>query len=88
MTHLDSQDLLVQLPSLVGSNTSGNNGSTDSTSPSKSSLGREEDVGYVLVLTEKRKVEDDLDRFDVGGENDEFTDTSVEGFGRFVSSVC
>lgn len=39
-THLDSQDLSIQLPSFIGSNTSSNNRSTDSTSPTKSSLGR------------------------------------------------
>jgi len=33
-------------------------------------------------------VEYDLDRFDVGCENDEFTDTSVEGLCGFVGSVC
>jgi hypothetical protein len=33
-------------------------------------------------------VEDDFDGLDVGGENDEFTDTSVEGFGGFVGTGC
>ena len=33
-------------------------------------------------------MEYDLDGFDVGGEDDKFTDTSVEGFGGFVGSVC
>ena len=32
-------------------------------------------------------MEDDLDGLDVGGENDKFTNTSVEGFGGFVGSV-
>jgi len=33
-------------------------------------------------------VEYDLDRFNVGCEDDEFTDTSVEGLCGFVGSVC
>jgi hypothetical protein len=37
-THLDSQDLSIQLPSLIGSNTSSNNGSGNTTSPTQSSL--------------------------------------------------
>lgn len=32
-------------------------------------------------------MEDDLDGFDVGGEDDEFADTAIEGFGGFVGSV-
>ena len=33
-------------------------------------------------------MEYDLDRFNVGCEDDEFTDTSVEGLCGFVGSVC
>ena len=33
-------------------------------------------------------MEYDLDRLDVGCEDDEFTDTSVEGFGCFVGTGC
>jgi hypothetical protein len=87
-THLNSQDLSIQLPSLIGSNTSSNNRSADTTSPTQSSLGRKEDIRDVLVFTEEGEVEYDLDGFDVGGEDDEFTNTSVEGFGGFVGSVC
>jgi len=65
-THLDSQDLSVQFPSFIGSNTSSNDGSANSTSPTQSGLGRKENVWYVLVFTEEREVEYDLDRFDVG----------------------
>lgn len=32
-------------------------------------------------------MEDDLNGLDVGCEDDEFTDTSVESFGGFVSST-
>lgn len=32
-------------------------------------------------------MEHDLDRFNVGGHDDEFTDTSVQGFGGFVGAV-
>ena len=33
-------------------------------------------------------MEYDFDRFDIGCEDDEFTDTSVEGFGCFVGTGC
>ena len=33
-------------------------------------------------------MEYDFDRFDIGCEDDEFTDTSVKGFGCFVGTGC
>ena len=85
-TDLDSLDLCVQLPSLVGGNTGSDNRPGNTASPTESSLGRQKDIGDVLVLTEEGKVEDDLNRLDIGGHDNEFADTSVKGLGGFVGT--
>lgn len=85
-TNLDSLDLGVQLPSLIGGNTGGDNRPRNTASPTESSLGRQKDIGDVLVLTEEGKVEDDLNRLDIGGHDNEFADTSVKGLGGFVGT--
>lgn len=84
---LDSLDLGVQLPSLIGGNTGGDNRPRNTASPTESSLGRQKDIGDVLVLTEEGKVEDDLNRLDIGGHDNEFADTSVKGLGGFVGTL-
>lgn len=85
-TNLDSLDLGVQLPSLIGGNTGGDNRPRNTASPTESSLGRQKDIGDVLVLTEEGKVEDDLNRLDIGGHDNELADTSVKGLGGFVGT--
>lgn len=85
-TNLDSLDLCVQLPSLVGGNTGSDNRPGNTASPTESSLGRQKDVGDVLVLTEKGKVEDNLNRLDIGGHDNELADTPVKGLGGFVGT--
>lgn len=76
---LDGLNLSVQLPSLVGGDTGGNDSPRDTTSSAESSLAGQKDVGDVLVLTEERKVEQDLDGLSVSGHDDELADTTVEG---------
>jgi hypothetical protein len=44
-------------------------------------------VGSVLVLAEKRQVEEDGQRSSVGGEDDNLRDTSVEGLGGLVGTL-
>ena len=44
-------------------------------------------VGSVLVLAEKRQVEEDGQRGGVGGEDDDLRDTSVEGLGGLVGTL-
>lgn len=45
------------------------------------------DVCDVLVLAEKRDVEEDGKRSGVGGEDDDFGDTTVEGLGGLVGTL-
>jgi hypothetical protein len=47
-THLDGNDLRVELPGLVGSHASGDDGPRDTASTAESSLGGNEDVRHVL----------------------------------------
>lgn len=41
----------------------------------------DKDVGDVLVLTEKGKVEDDFDGLRISGHDDELSNTTVKGLG-------
>lgn len=75
---LDSLDLAVELTGLVGGNGSSNDGAGDTTSTAEGSLGGNEDVGRVLVLTEEGEVEDNLDGLNVTGDDDELGDTTVK----------
>lgn len=87
-TYLDSENLSVQLPGLVCRDASRDNRSTDTTGSTKRSLGGHEDVRNVLVFTEKRQVEDNFDRFDIGRHDDEFANSSIECLCRFVGTAC
>jgi len=78
-THLDGIDLRPQFPSFIGSDRSGNDGPRNTTSATESGLGGNENVRNVLVLAEEGQVEENFDGFGIGGHDDEFTDTSVEG---------
>lgn len=86
-THLDSQDLGVQLPRLVGGDTSSNNRSRDTTRATQRRLARQKHIGDVLVFAQERKVENNLDRLHIGSHYDEFADTSVERFGGFIGTA-
>ena len=85
-THFNSQDLRVELSGLVGRDRRGDDGSGHTASTAQSRLGGDKDVWDVLVLTEERQVEDDLDGLDIGGHDDELADTSVEGLSGLVST--
>ncbi len=45
-------------------------------------------IGDVLVLAEERDVEENLQRFSIGGKNNELGLTAIEGLGRFVSALA
>jgi hypothetical protein len=51
-------------------------------------LGPDEDVGDVLVLAKERDVQQDLERFGIGGQNHELGLTPVQGLGRFVGTLA
>jgi len=65
-------DLRIQVGSLVRSEGNSNDGPRDTAGAADGDLAGKEDIRDVLLLGEKRKVEDDAERLRVGGENDEF----------------
>lgn len=86
-THLDSLDLRVQLPSLVGRHASSDDGPANPTSSTESGLAGQKDVRDVLVFAQEREVQEDLDGFGIGGHDDELADSSVESLYRSPSRV-
>ena len=66
----------------------GDNRSRDTASTTKSHLGLDEDVGNILILAQQGKVEDNLERFSISGENDEISGTSVQSLGGFIGSLA
>jgi len=77
----------LQLTSFVGGDTASDDGATDTTGPSKSNLTRNENIWYVLIFTEKRKVEQDLNGLSIGSHDDHLGDTTIESLGSFVRSL-
>ena len=51
-------------------------------------LRSDKDIGDVLVLAEERDVEENLQRFGIGGKNNELGLTAIEGLGRFVGALA
>ena len=51
-------------------------------------LRSDKDIGDVLVLAEERDVEENLQRFSIGGKNNELGLTAIEGLGRFVGALA
>jgi hypothetical protein len=84
---LDGSDLALQLRSLVGGDRGGDDATADTASTAERDLGRDEDVGDVLVLAKERQVQEDLERLGVGSHDDELGDTTVKGLGRLVGSL-
>jgi hypothetical protein len=78
---LEGADLAHEVGSLVGRDASSDDGPGDTASTTESHLGGDVDVGDVLVLAEKRQVEEDGERGGVGGEDDQLADTTVESLG-------
>lgn len=84
---LTGVDLVLQSRTLVGGDRSSNDWSGDTTSSTQSGLGWNKDVRNVLVLTQQRQVQQDLDWLSVSSHDDELGDTSVQGLGGLVSTL-
>ncbi len=87
VTHLDRLDLRIELTRLVGRHARGNDGARDAARAPERRLGREKDVGHILVLAQEGQVEEDLDRLSVGREDDELADAAVKRLGRLVGAL-
>ena len=84
---LEIVDLRLQLRAVVGGDRARDDGTGNSARATQRLLGRNEDVRHVLILGEKREVKENLERFGVGGEDDELGDAAVESLCRFVRAL-
>lgn len=84
---LQASDLAHQVGCLVGGDACCDDSSADTTCTSQSSLGWYVNVRGVLVFAEKGKVEKNSQWGSIGGEDNNFTDTTVEGLGGLVGSL-
>ena len=84
---LEGADLAHEVGSLVGGDASSDNGSGDTASATESHLRGNVDVGHVLVLAEKRQVEEDSERGGVGRKDDQLANTTVEGLRGLVGAL-
>lgn len=84
---LQASDLAHQVGCLVGGDACCDDSSADTTCTSQSSLGWYVNVRGVLVFAEKGKVKKNSQWGSIGGEDNNFTDTTVEGLGGLVGSL-
>lgn len=83
---LDGKDLVLDAGSIVGSHRSSNHRTGNSASSTKGSLRGNKNVGHVLVLAQKRQVQQNLNGLSVSSHDNELRDTSVQGFGGLVGT--
>lgn len=83
---LNGEDLVLDAGSVVRSHRSSNHRTGNSTGSTKGSLGGNKNVRHVLVLTQKRQVQQNLNRLSVSSHDDELRNTSVQGFGGLVGT--
>jgi hypothetical protein len=84
---LEGADLAHEVGGLVRGDAAGNDGASDTAGAAESHLRGDVDVGNVLVLAEKGKVEQDGEGAGVSGEDDDLADTAVEGLGGLVGAL-
>lgn len=62
---LDAKNLRLKIRGFVGGDRTRDNGTRDTTSTTKSSLGRNENVRNVLIFTEKRQMKENFERLGI-----------------------
>lgn len=65
-----------------------NHRSTDTTSAPKRSLARHKHIGDILILTQKRQVQNDLQRLSISSHDNELGDTTVQRLGGLVGALA
>ena len=76
--------MFVELTLAVGLDSAGNHGAGDSAGVSESNLAGDEDVVDVLLLANKRQVQQDLEGLSISGQNDEVSLLAVQGLSGYV----
>jgi hypothetical protein len=80
-------DLAGELTGIVAGDASSNDGAANTTGTAEVHLAADVDVGNVLVLAEKREVEENGERLSVGSEDDKLRNTTVKGLGGLVGAL-
>jgi len=79
---LEVLDLALQLRPFVRGDRTRDDGSRNATGAPERLFRRHENIWYVLVLSQQRQMQEDLQRFSVGRHDDELGDAPVQGLGR------
>lgn len=78
---LEVLDVIIELTLAVGKDGAGYHSAGDSAGISEGNLAGNKDVMNVLLLTNQRKVQQDLERLRIGGQNDEVRLLTVQRLG-------
>lgn len=84
---LHAVDCALKLRSFVGGDGAGDDWTRNAAGTAEGDLAGNEDVRDVLVLAEEGQMEENLDRFGVGGHDDHLTDTTVQCLGGLVGTL-
>lgn len=84
---LEGADLAHEVGGLVRGDAAGNDSASDTAGAAESHLRGDVDVGDVLVLAEKGKVEQNGEGAGVSSKDDDLADTAVEGLGSLVGTL-
>lgn len=79
-SHLDRLNLRFELRPLLYGDWGSDDRTRHPTGAAEGLLGADKHVRHVLVLTEEREVEDDLQWLSISGHHDELGNASVQGF--------
>ena len=84
---LHAVDGALKLRSFVGGDGAGDDWTRNAAGTAEGDLAGNEDVRDVLVLAEEGQMEENFDRFGIGGHDDHLTDTTVQCLGRLVGTL-
>jgi hypothetical protein len=85
VTH--GSDLAGKLAGVVAGDAGSDDSTADTAGAAEVHLAADVDVGDVLVLAEKREVEENSERLSVSSEDDKLRNTTVKGLGGFVGTL-
>ena len=84
---LHAVDGALKLRSFVGGDGAGDDWTRNAAGTAEGDLAGNEDVRDVLVLAEEGQMEENFDRFGIGGHDDHLTDTTVQCLGGLVGTL-
>lgn len=84
---LQASNLIHKIASFIGGNARGDDSSANTTCTSQCCLRWNIHIGDILILSKKRKVEEDCEWRRIGRENNELSYSSIQCLGRFVRTL-